>query len=148
VVIRKLQRQLGSLDSKTIGILGLSFKPNSDDMREASSLTLILLLKEQGCCIKAYDPMAMETASRLINDITYCDDAYEVARESDALILVTEWDEFKQLDLPTLSSIMNRPIMIDGRNLYNPEEIIRAGFIYEGIGRCNVQSHMVRSSVT
>ena len=148
VVIRKLQRQLGSLDGKTIGILGLSFKPNSDDMREASSLTLILLLKEQGCCIKAYDPMAMETASRLINDITYCDDAYEVARESDALILVTEWDEFKQLDLPTLSSIMNRPIMIDGRNLYNPEEIIRAGFIYEGIGRCNVQSHMVRSSVT
>jgi UDPglucose 6-dehydrogenase len=147
VVIRKLRRLLGSLKGKNIGILGLSFKPNSDDMHEASSLTLILLLKEQGCRIKAYDPMAMDVAARLIHDVAYCADAYEVAKDSDALILVTEWDEFRELDMNIISSLMNRRIIIDGRNLFDPEAMIQAGFMYEGIGRRCVQAQMVGSGV-
>ena len=135
IVVAKLQRLLGSLKGKTIGILGLAFKPNSDDMREASSLSVISLLEEQGCRIKAYDPAAMKTAAELMPEVTYCADAYEVADGSDALMLVTEWDEFKELDMRRISSSMNYPILIDGRNLYDPEEVIQAGFIYEGVGR-------------
>lgn len=135
LLIRKLQRFLGPLEGKTIGILGLSFKPDSDDMREACSLSVIALLEEQGCRIKAYDPLAMETAAKLMHEVTYCADAYEVAKDSDALILVTEWDEFKELDMQVLSSLMNRPIIIDGRNFYDPDAMVQAGFTYEGIGR-------------
>jgi UDPglucose 6-dehydrogenase len=135
IVVNKLRRILGPLEGTTIGILGLAFKPDSDDMREASSLNLISLLREQGCNIKAYDPVAMEAASRLAHDITYCADAYEVARGSHALVLATEWAEFKELDLPLLASLMRRPVMIDGRNIYSPETMSHAGFIYEGIGR-------------
>ncbi|MCK5601428.1 UDP-glucose/GDP-mannose dehydrogenase family protein [Candidatus Pacearchaeota archaeon] len=148
VVIGKLYRLLGSLEGKTIGVLGLSFKPNSDDMREASSLALVSLLKEQKCRIKAYDPLAMKTAAKLMCEVTYCADAYEVAKNSDALILVTEWDEFKELDMQVVSSLMNRPIIIDGRNLYDPDAMIQAGFIYEGIGHRSVQVQEVRSSIT
>jgi UDPglucose 6-dehydrogenase len=135
VAVRKLQTILGSLNGKTVGILGLAFKPNSDDMREASSLALIALLQEQGCRIKAYDPQAMDKAAELISHIICCADAYEVARDSEALVLVTEWDEFKQLDMKKLCSLMKYPVLIDGRNFYDPEEMVAAGFIYEGIGR-------------
>jgi UDPglucose 6-dehydrogenase len=135
VVVAKLQRLLGSVAGKTVGILGLSFKPDSGDMREAISLSVIAMLEENGCKIKAYDPLAMKVASSLMPELTYCRDAYEVAAGSDALVLVTEWSEFKELDMPRLRSLMNHPILIDGRNLYEPEEVIHAGFIYEGIGR-------------
>jgi UDPglucose 6-dehydrogenase len=135
VAVTKLQRRLSSLRGKTIGILGLAFKPNSDDMREASSLALVSLLQEQGCRIKAYDPTAMEKASALMPKVTYCADAYEVALESDAVVLVTDWDEFKRIDMRKLCSLMNCPVLIDGRNFFDPEEMIDAGFIYEGIGR-------------
>jgi UDPglucose 6-dehydrogenase len=147
VVIMKLRRMLDSIEGKTIGILGLSFKPNSDDMREASSMTLISLLREQGCQVKAYDPMAMEMAAKLMHDVTYCTDAYDVARDSDALVLVTEWGEFKELDMTLLASLMNHPIMIDGRNLFEPDAMTRAGFKYEGIGRRSVQTQITRSGV-
>lgn len=135
MAVTKLQGLLGSIRGKTVGILGLSFKPNTDDMREASSLAVISLLEEQGCRIKAYDPAAMRTAARLMPMVTYCANAYDVAEGSDALVLVTEWDEFKELDMRRVSSSMNCPILIDGRNFYDPEEMIQAGFIYEGIGR-------------
>jgi len=134
-VIKKLNRLLGSLEGKTIGILGLSFKPDSDDMREAPSLEIIHQLREHGCLIRAYDPIAMATAAQILSDITYAVDAYEVARGSDALILVTEWEEFKELNMRMISSLMKRPIIIDGRNIYSPEAMLEAGFIYEGIGR-------------
>ncbi|OGO23741.1 MAG: hypothetical protein A2144_05190 [Chloroflexi bacterium RBG_16_50_9] len=137
-VVRKALRLLGSLEGKTIGILGLSFKPGSDDMREARSISLISLLEDQGCHIRAYDPVAMEKAAKILPWVTYCDDAYEVARGSDALILVTEWDEFKEIDLKAISSLMHHPILIDGRNIYDPEAMLKAGFIYEGIGRHGV----------
>jgi UDPglucose 6-dehydrogenase len=135
VPVKKLQRLLGPLNGKTIGILGLAFKPNSDDLRQASSLSLIPLLKEHGCHIKAYDPVAMEGAHKLIPSITYCRDSYQAAENSDALILVTEWDEFRNLDLARMSSLMRTPVLIDGRNFYDPEQMVKAGFIYEGIGR-------------
>ena len=123
------------MEGKTVGILGLSFKPDSDDIREARSLLVISLLEQHGYRVKAYDPLAMKTTAELFPDVTYCADAYEVAAGSDALILVTEWGEFKELDMKKVASLMNNPVLIDGRNLYDPEEMIRAGFIYEGIGR-------------
>ncbi|MGA2670074.1 MAG: UDP-glucose/GDP-mannose dehydrogenase family protein [Dehalococcoidia bacterium] len=138
LVIKKLSRLLGSLEGKTIGILGLSFKPDSDDMREAPSLEIIHLLQEHGCLIRAYDPMAMEPASQLLSDVTFGVDAYDVARGSDALILVTEWDEFRELNMHLISSLMKSPIMIDGRNIYSPEAMFVAGFTYEGVGRRGV----------
>jgi UDPglucose 6-dehydrogenase len=147
VAIKKLTRLLGSLESKTIGILGLSFKPDSDDMREATSLALVSLLKERGCRVKAYDPAAIEAASRLMPDVIYCDDAYEVAKGSDALVLVTEWNDFKELDMPLLASLMNRPIIIDGRNIYPPKKMTEAGFTYEGIGRPCPQFQEAKSVV-
>jgi UDPglucose 6-dehydrogenase len=138
LVVGKLCQLLGSLEGKTIGVLGLAFKANSDDMREASSLPVISLLEEQGCQVKAYDPLAMKTAAKLLPTVTFCADAYEVAAESDAMILITGWDEFKELDMRRLSSLMNHPILIDGHNLYDPEEMREAEFIYEGIGRPRV----------
>jgi UDPglucose 6-dehydrogenase len=138
--VEKLHRLLGSLKGRTIGVLGLSFKPNSDDMREASSLLVILLLQKQGCQIKAYDPLAMGVAAKLMPEVTYCADPYEVAKGSDALILVTEWDEFKELDMSIISSMMKRPVIIDGRNLYDPDKMTRSGFVYEGIGRGGVRN--------
>jgi UDPglucose 6-dehydrogenase len=135
LVIEKLHRLIGSLEDKTIGVLGLSFKPGSDDMREARSILVISLLTEQGCQVRAYDPVAMEAAAKIMPKVAYCADAYEVAKGSDALILITEWDEFEELDMRKMSSLMNRPVMVDSRNLYEPEEMVQAGFIYEGIGR-------------
>lgn len=134
-VVRKLQRLLGSLDGKTIGILGLSFKPGSDDMREARSISVISLLEDQGCWVKAYDPVAMEKAAKILPRVAYCNDAYEVATGCDAMVLVTEWNEFKELDLSMIATLMHRPIFIDGRNIYSPEAMMKAGLIYEGIGR-------------
>lgn len=135
LAVAKLKKRLGSLEDKTIGILGLSFKPNSDDMRQASSLSLISILQKEGCLVKAYDPEAMPTAAKLLPTVALCADAYEVAAGSDALVLVTEWDEFKELDMRRVSATMKYPVLIDGRNLYDPAEMIQAGFIYEGMGR-------------
>jgi UDPglucose 6-dehydrogenase len=134
LVIEKLSYLVGSLQNKTIGILGLSFKPGSSDMLEARSVEVVRLLEDTGCRIKAYDPIAMEEAAKIMPRVIYCEDAYKVASGSDALILVTEWQEFKELNLKKMASLMNRPVMVDSRNLYNPEEMIRAGFLYDGIG--------------
>jgi UDPglucose 6-dehydrogenase len=134
LVIEKLRYMVGSLQDKTIGILGLSFKPGSNDMLEARSVEVVRLLEDAGCRIKAYDPIAMEEAAKMMPRVTYCEDAYKVASGSDALILVTEWGEFKELNLKKMASLMTRPVMVDSRNLYNPEEMIRAGFLYDGIG--------------
>ena len=138
LVIKKLNRLLGSLDGKTVGVLGLSFKPNSDDIREAPSLEIIHLLLENGGQVKANDPVAMEKVAQILPDVTYNADAYEIARGSDALILVTEWDEFKELNMHLVASLMKSPVIIDGRNIYNPEAMSEAGFIYEGMGRFGI----------
>jgi UDPglucose 6-dehydrogenase len=134
-VILKLRALLGTLDEKVIGVLGLAFKPNTDDMREAPSVEIIHLLKSEGARIRAYDPVSMANAERYLHDVTLCEDAYEVAKGADALVVVTEWNEFKHLSLPRLKEAMRQPIVVDGRNIYDPEEMRAVGFTYRGMGR-------------
>lgn len=134
-VIFKLRKALGKLDEKVIGVLGLSFKPNTDDVREAPSLELIHLMQNEGAIIRAYDPQAMEAAGPLIKRITLCKNSYEAAEGADALVLVTEWNEFKQLDFKRIRELMRSPILVDGRNAWNPDILRQAGFQYIGVGR-------------
>jgi UDPglucose 6-dehydrogenase len=134
-VVLKLRALLGTLDEKVIGVLGLAFKPNTDDMREAPSVEIIHLLKSEGARIRVYDPVSMVNAERYLHDVTLCQDAYEVAKGADALVVVTEWNEFKHLSLPRLKEAMRQPIVVDGRNIYDPEEMRAVGFTYRGMGR-------------
>ncbi len=131
-----MRKALGSLDDKVIAVLGLAFKPNTDDMREAKSVEVVTLLHEAGAIIKAYDPVATENARKLLPPgVTYCASPYEAAEKADALALLTEWNEFKFLNLERLRSLMRRPVIFDGRNLYEPERMRRVGFEYHSIGR-------------
>jgi UDPglucose 6-dehydrogenase len=134
-VVHKLREVLGNLDEKVIGVLGLAFKPNTDDMREAPSVELIHLLQSEGASIRAYDPVAAPNAGLYLHDVTLCDDAYEVAQSADALVVVTEWNEFKHLSLSRLKAVMRQPVIVDGRNLYDPEIMQDLGFVYRGVGR-------------
>ena len=134
-VVHRLRVWLDGLDERTVGLLGLSFKPNTDDMRSAPSIELAHLVQNEGATVKAYDPAAMENAARFLPGVELCKDAYQAATESDALIVVTEWNEFKQLDKGRLLSLMRRPYLIDGRNIYDREEMERLGFVYWGLGR-------------
>lgn len=134
-VVRWLRNALCSLSEKTIGVLGLAFKPNTDDVRESSAIDVIHLLQNEGARIKAYDPKAMPSARKVLNDITFCSDPYELAQGCDALILATEWDEFRYLEWPRIRTAMRGDIFVDGRNLYEPETMAQAGFRYRPIGR-------------
>ncbi|MCR4405674.1 MAG: UDP-glucose/GDP-mannose dehydrogenase family protein [Anaerolineae bacterium] len=134
-VIQKLRDLLGTLDCKTIGVLGLAFKPNTDDMREAPSVEIIHLLQNEGAHIQAYDPVAMDRARQILSGVIFCKDAYEVAQGCDALLIVTEWNEFKHLDMGWIKQAMRQPILIDGRNIYDPETMKALGFVYRGVGR-------------
>lgn len=134
--LRKVEKFLGrDLRGKTIGVLGLSFKPNTDDMREAPSVDIIRNLQRKGAAIRAYDPVAMNNAAKIVSNVEMMDNAYAVAEGADAVILVTEWNEFKNLDLDRIRDVMNRPILIDGRNIYDPAKTQEMGFEYTGIGR-------------
>ncbi|NIO67598.1 MAG: nucleotide sugar dehydrogenase [Anaerolineae bacterium] len=135
LVVQKLRDMLGTLDEKVVGILGLAFKPNTDDMRDAPAAEIIHLLQNEGARIKAYDPVAMEVAKGVLNNVTYCANAYEVAEGSDALVVMTEWNEFKHLDMARIKKAMRQPILIDGRNVYDVEEMQSLGFVYRGMGR-------------
>jgi UDPglucose 6-dehydrogenase len=134
-VIQKLRDILGGFRGKTMGILGLAFKPNTDDMRDAPSIEIIHMLQHEGAQIKAYDPQAMETAKRILTNVEYCKNPYAVAEDADALILVTEWNEFKQLDMMRIKETMRQPILLDGRNIYDPKKMKETGFIHRGMGR-------------
>jgi UDPglucose 6-dehydrogenase len=134
-VVLKLRAALGKLGGKTIGVLGLSFKPNTDDMREAPAVEIIGQLLREGAEVKAYDPVAMTNARRDLPTITYCDDPYAVAAGSDALVIITEWNEFKQLDMARLKDSMRLPVLVDGRNIYDPAAMRAQGFTYLSIGR-------------
>ncbi len=136
--VKKVKNALKDVKDKKIGVLGLSFKPNTDDMRFAPSVYIIQELQKEGGKIKAYDPEAMEKAKSILNDVEFCKDPYEVAKDSDALLLVTEWDEFKELDLKKIKSLLRNPLIIDGRNIYNPVELKEEGFIYISTGRKNM----------
>ncbi|MGD2105172.1 MAG: UDP-glucose/GDP-mannose dehydrogenase family protein [Anaerolineae bacterium] len=134
--VAKLREVLGGLRGKTVGILGLSFKPNTDDMRDAPSVEIINLLQYEGARIQAYDPVAMDNAKRVLGDtIIYCEDPYDVAEGADALLLVAEWNEFKQLDLERVKARMRQPVLLDGRNIYDPDRMRQLGFTYRGVGR-------------
>ena len=125
----------GSVAGKSIAVLGLTFKPNTDDMRESPSLDIIPALQARGARIRAYDPEGMEEAKPLLADVEWCDDAYSTMEGADALAIVTEWNEFRALDLERARSLMTRPIMVDYRNIYDPEEATDAGFSYHCVGR-------------
>jgi UDPglucose 6-dehydrogenase len=134
-VIQKLRQVLGGLNDRTVGILGLAFKPNTDDLRDAPALEIIHLLRHEGAHVRAYDPAAMPKAQALLGDVVFGHDAYEAAAGCDAVVLVTEWNEFKQLDMRRLHAAMAFPLLVDGRNVYEPEAMTRLGFIYCGMGR-------------
>ena len=125
----------GSVSGKTIGVLGLTFKPNTDDMRDSPSLDIIPLLQEGGAKIRAFDPEGMEEARELLNDIEFCSDAYEVAAGSDAIVLLTEWNEFRALDLAKIKGNRATLTMVDLRNVYRPEDMAAEGIAYHSIGR-------------
>jgi len=135
LVVQKVRDLVGDLDGKVIGLLGLAFKPNTDDMRDAPSVEIAQQLQAGGALIKGYDPVAMTVAGRHMPGVKLCEDAYEVAEGADAIVVVTEWNEFKQLDLPRLRQSMRQAIMVDGRNIYNPAQMQRLGFQYRGMGR-------------
>lgn len=134
-VVKKTENILWNLRDKKIGILGLAFKPNTDDMRFAPSITIIRALQKEGAAIKAYDPVAVERAKVIMPDIEYCKSPYDVAMDVDAIVLVTEWDEFEKLDLHKIKDVMRQPVFVDGRNLFDPQKMKELGFIYTGIGR-------------
>ena len=134
-VVWRLRKSLGSLTDKTIGILGLSFKPNTDDIREAPALEVIHLLENEGAKIKAYDPQAMENARPALPKVALCKTPYEVADGVDALVLAVEWNEFKQLDLQRVFSLMHNPLILDGRNIWDSEKMRSIGFKYYSVGR-------------
>ncbi|NLH07871.1 MAG: UDP-glucose/GDP-mannose dehydrogenase family protein [Chloroflexi bacterium] len=135
-VVIKLRELLGdNLEGKVIGLLGLAFKPNTDDMREAPSITVAEMLREAGAIVKGYDPVSMDVAKNVMHGIEFCDNPYDVAAGADALVIVTDWNEFKHLDMIRVKELMREPIIIDGRNIYDPELMNEMGFTYRGFGR-------------
>jgi UDPglucose 6-dehydrogenase len=133
--LKKIHDTLWIVKDKTIAVLGLAFKPDTDDMRLAPSLEIIKPLQQEGARIRAYDPKAMEKAREFLPDIEYCDSAYAAASGADALVLCTEWDEFRDLDLKKLRAAMAQPIVLDGRNVFDPKRMEELGFVYKSVGR-------------
>jgi UDPglucose 6-dehydrogenase len=133
--VLKLHEIIGELKGKTIALLGLAFKQNTDDMRDAPSISIAEYCQKQGAAVRAYDPVAMNVAKHLLPFVEMAPDPYELVKGADAVIVVTPWNEFMQLDMLRLKGAMRQPVMIDGRNLYDPAEMREAGFTYRGIGR-------------
>ena len=135
LVIDKLRDCLDSLHNKVVGLLGLAFKPNTDDLREAPSLDIARVLLAAGARVRGYDPAAMDGMQAIVPDMEFTKDPYELAAGADALIVITEWNEFRHLDMVRIKTSMRRPVVIDGRNIYVPAEMREMGFTYRGIGR-------------
>ena len=125
----------GSVEGKTIAVLGLTFKPNTDDMRDSPSLDIVAALQNAGGTIRAYDPEGMKEAARLLDDVTFCADAYDAMDGADAVVIITEWNQFRALDLDRARALLKHPVMVDLRNIYRPEELDGTGFAYHSIGR-------------
>ena len=125
----------GTVAGKTLAALGLTFKPNTDDMRDSPSLAILPLLRAAGAHIRAFDPEGIKEAGKLMPDLEYCGDAYETMQDADALVLITEWNEFRALDLDRVRSLLRQPVVIDLRNIYQPDAMVAAGFTYHSIGR-------------
>jgi len=136
----KIIETCGGVDGKTIAILGVTFKPNTDDMRDSPSLEIVAALQDAGATIRAFDPEGMEEAQTMMADITWCADAYETMREADAVGIITEWNQFRALDLERAKSLLKAPVMIDLRNIYDPQDMSSAGFTYVSVGRPRVDA--------
>ncbi len=134
-VDKVVQALEGDIKGKTIGVLGLAFKANTDDMREAPSIKIIKALQEKGAKIHAFDPVAIPKAQKILKEVNYCKSPEETSSGADALLIVTEWNDFKQLNLAKIKKLMKKPVIIDGRNIYNPSELKNLGFNYQGVGR-------------
>lgn len=135
-IVGKSKQLLGeSLENKTIAVLGLSFKPDTDDMRDAPSIVIINSLIRAGAKIKACDPVAMKNAGKILKGITFSKDSYQAVEDADLLIILTEWNEFRQLDLLEIKKLMKKPNIVDGRNIYDPKKVREMGFAYIGVGR-------------
>ncbi len=134
-IVTKVQELLGDLKGKDIGILGLSFKPNTDDIRDSPAIDIIHHLRAEGALIKAYDPVAVDNARRTLKGVKLVHDAYEAAKDSDILLLLTEWDQFKQLDFKRVKSLLRKPILFDTRNFLDANALRNLGFIHKGVGR-------------
>jgi UDPglucose 6-dehydrogenase len=138
IILKKIKDALWILKDKTIGVLGLSFKPNTDDVRSAPALDLIAALEAEGAKVRVYDPQAAIKAKEMLRKAVFCKDPYEVCRGSDCLLIATEWEEFKRLDLARAKKLLKRPLIIDGRNLYEPKSVQKSGFTYISVGRGKV----------
>jgi UDPglucose 6-dehydrogenase len=125
----------GAVNGKTVAVLGLTFKPNTDDMRDSVSLDVIPMLQKAGATVRAYDPEGMEEAKKQLTDVTWCEGAYDAMKGADAAVILTEWNEFRALDLVRVRSLLRQPVLVDLRNIYNPEEMKAAGFTYVSVGR-------------
>jgi UDPglucose 6-dehydrogenase len=145
-VVGKLEKHLGSLIGKRVALLGLAFKPDTDDMREASSLVLAARLQGEGAEVVAYDPVASERAAELLGSVEMATSAIEALEGADAAVLVTEWSEFAELDWAGAAAKMSRPLLVDGRNYLDPEALVAAGFEYEGIGRQSAGDRRISAS--
>jgi UDPglucose 6-dehydrogenase len=135
IFVKKIEDALWNIRSKSIGVLGLSFKPNTDDMRFAPSLGILEALKSHGASIKVFDPHAMPKAKALLKDVRFCKDSYSVCKGSDCLVILTEWNEFKELDLKRVKKLLSQPVVVDGRNIYDPKKMRALGFRYYSMGR-------------
>lgn len=133
--IKHVEALLGGLKGKTVGLLGLAFKPNTDDMREAPSIDIVAGFIQAGATVRAFDPVAMEVARGILPAVEMFEDPYQMAKGCDALVVVTEWNEFKQLDLERIKGLLNKPVIFDGRNIYDPARMKALGFTYRGVGR-------------
>ncbi len=125
----------GNLRGKTIAVLGLTFKPNTDDMREAPSIALVLALQDMGAKVRVYDPVGMEQAKKVLADVVYCDGPYSCGEHADAIVILTEWEQFRALDFARLKRVMTSPVLVDLRNIYRSDEVMKHGFAYSGVGR-------------
>ncbi|MCB0098507.1 MAG: UDP-glucose/GDP-mannose dehydrogenase family protein, partial [Caldilineaceae bacterium] len=144
--LRKLLE--GKLDQKRIGIMGLAFKPNTDDIRESPAMDIARMLQNEGAHVVAYDPVAMPTALRDNPTLNMAEDTYDLAKDVDALLVCTEWNEFKQVDLARLKQSMARPIVVDGRNMYDVDVMQKFGFIYRAVGKGNLSEEEEYASTT
>jgi len=133
--VERMRTVLGELNGKTIAVLGLSFKPDTEDVRDSQAIELVQALLAEESHVRAYDPAAMAVAQRLLSNVEYCANAYEAAEKADALVIATEWNEFRLLDLQRIAASMHRPIVFDGRNIYSPSEMADFGFHYVNVGR-------------
>lgn len=134
-MVEKIKGALGTLKGKNIAVLGLSFKPNTDDLREAPSIKIITALQREGAKVKAFDPQAMDGAKKIFKKIQYGKDPYDTARGADALVIVTEWNQFRNLDLNRIKNLMKSPVFVNLRNIYDPAKMRARGFRYSGVGR-------------